>query len=411
MGKAVTCKKCGRTKDEQYFYKLANKEAMPLCKDCITMHIDNFDPDTFMWVLQEADVPWIPALWKKVMDRVVARNPRLTGKSVIGRYLSQTKLKQFEGYDFAHSKEAQEKYSEGKTKTEIEALTEFSDEQKEYMKKQLEDGEISLAQYKTLMPAQSLVEDLPELDPVTLRPIGEDKLGLGDGSGADNTLNFIQVDLPDPADDLTDDDKVYLAMKWGQYYSPAEWVHMEQKYVDMVNSFGIEDSDSLTTLKHLCKCDLKMDQALNAGDVDGFNKLARTYDLLRKSAKWTANQNKEDKQEEFNCIGKIVEFCERNGGKIPRMELDIPLDVIDKVITDLKKYNYDLIMTDPSLGQQIETYLLKRKSMDEKMEAEEKKIAEAKKEKRLEDQDYHDFNEHITQLQEKDSHLLSIEEN
>lgn len=145
--------------------------------------------------------------------------------------------------------------------------------------------------------------------------------------------------------------------------------------------------------------------------IDGFNKLARTYDLLRKSAKWTANQNKEDKQEEFNCIGKIVEFCERNGGKIPRMELDIPLDVIDKVIADLKKYNYDLIMTDPSLGQQIETYLLKRKSMDEKMEAEEKKIAEAKKEKRLEDQDYHDFNEHITQLQEKDSHLLSIEEN
>jgi hypothetical protein len=33
------------------------------------MHVDNFDPDTFLWILKELDVPWVPYFWNKIRDR------------------------------------------------------------------------------------------------------------------------------------------------------------------------------------------------------------------------------------------------------------------------------------------------------------------------------------------------------
>ena len=34
-----------------------------LCKDCLCAHINNFEPDTFLWILQKMDVPYIPWEW------------------------------------------------------------------------------------------------------------------------------------------------------------------------------------------------------------------------------------------------------------------------------------------------------------------------------------------------------------
>ena len=37
--------------------------------------------------------------------------------------------------------------------------------------------------------------------------------------------NFLkESDLPDLAADLTDEDKKYLALKWGRLYKPSEWI-------------------------------------------------------------------------------------------------------------------------------------------------------------------------------------------
>jgi hypothetical protein len=40
-------------------------------------------------------------------------------------------------------------------------------------------------------------------------------------------------ELPDPAAALTQEDKIYLAMKWGKLYKPSEWVELEKDYVKM----------------------------------------------------------------------------------------------------------------------------------------------------------------------------------
>ena len=38
---------------------------------------------------------------------------------------------------------------------------------------------------------------------------------------------------------LTDDDVVYLRMKWGNGYKPEDWVWLERLYNDMCDSYDV----------------------------------------------------------------------------------------------------------------------------------------------------------------------------
>ena len=90
------------------------------------------------------------------------------------------------------------------------------------------------------------------------------------------------------------------------------------------------------------------------------------YDSFRKSAKFTAAQNKEAKADFVECVGQIVAYAEKMGGQIPRYEIKTPLDIVDKVISDLKEYNKSLIYEDKALARQIEDYLQHRTNMEKK---------------------------------------------
>ncbi len=95
MAEMRMCQKCGRMKNaDTQFYQYKNKEKTELCKDCLTMHIDNYDPKTFLWLLEKMDVPYVPEEWNVLRDRAAAKNPLLNGMSVFGKYLSKMKLKQ-----------------------------------------------------------------------------------------------------------------------------------------------------------------------------------------------------------------------------------------------------------------------------------------------------------------------------
>jgi hypothetical protein len=43
--------------------KYPNDGKFPICKKCMTMHVDNFDSKTYLWILKEADVPYDPEEW------------------------------------------------------------------------------------------------------------------------------------------------------------------------------------------------------------------------------------------------------------------------------------------------------------------------------------------------------------
>jgi predicted ArsR family transcriptional regulator len=69
----------------------------------MTLRVDNWDPDTYMWILQECDVPYIPEEWNKLMLSYAKDRSKVTGTTIIGRYLSKMKLAQFKQYRWQDS--------------------------------------------------------------------------------------------------------------------------------------------------------------------------------------------------------------------------------------------------------------------------------------------------------------------
>ena len=102
------CKKCNRTMAAEQFYGSNNKEKYPegkldTCKKCLTMHVNNWDPNTYLWILQECDVPYVPDEWNKLHESDGRDPSKLTGMTILGKYLSKMKLKQFKEYRFEHT--------------------------------------------------------------------------------------------------------------------------------------------------------------------------------------------------------------------------------------------------------------------------------------------------------------------
>jgi len=86
--------------NDNEFYSSNNEEKYPdgrlrQCKKCITMHVDNWNPDSYLWIMQECDVPYVPEEWNKLLATYGRDKARVTGTTILGRYLSKMKLKQF----------------------------------------------------------------------------------------------------------------------------------------------------------------------------------------------------------------------------------------------------------------------------------------------------------------------------
>jgi hypothetical protein len=197
-------------------------------------------------------------------------------------------------------------------------------------------------------------------------------------------------------------------MKWGRLYKPNEWVELEKKYTEMMQSFDIQDSDTTGTLILICKTYLKMNQAIDVGDMDGFQKLSRVYDSLRKSAKFTAAQNKEDKNDFVDSVGELVTMCEKEGF-IPRYVTDIPQDKVDVTLKDMNNYVKKLVTQDLGFGQQIEDSIKKLQIQKEMRESDDGFDFEDD-EKPLETQDYEEFFDQIQEQKEKDLKIFTEEE-
>ena len=226
--------------------------------------------------------------------------------------------------------------------------------------------------------------------------------GVGPNNAYDEN-NFLSEDeMVDPAAELTKEDKLYLAMKWGRLYRPNEWVELEKKYNEMMNSFDIQDSDTTGTLILICKTYLKMNQAIDSGDMDGYQKLARVYDSLRKSAKFTAAQNKDQKGDYVDSIGELVAMCEKNGF-IPRYATDIPQDKVDATLKDMNNYVKKLVTQDLGFGQQIEDAL-------RKIEIQRQMNEQGDMDIELEDEELQDFYEDVEEQKVKDMEVIMGEE-
>lgn len=323
------CKKCGKTMDDTQFYTSKNLEKYPpdgkmdICKKCLTMHVDNWDPETYKWILQEIDVPYIKEEWNGLLERYGKDPKKVTGLTIIGRYLSKMKLKQWNKYTWADTKTL-EKDSIDKKVLNMKAQGFTEDEIQEQLS------------IDRTPPKPKELEDVqaPVGTPEYEDPEEDDDFG----------------------DQLTEEDKLVLRLKWGRGYSWEERVRMEQLYNDMMSSYDIQGAGHKDTLIMVCKASLKANQLIDAGDIDGFQKMQKAYDSLMKSGKFTAAQNKGESGEFVDSIGELVALCEREGF-IPRYYTEGPQDKVDRTLQDLQQYTHTLVTEEMNLGNMIEASL------------------------------------------------------
>lgn len=384
------CEKCQKTMDEGQFYTYKDGRKTELCKKCLTMHMNAFDESTFLWALEKMDVPYIPAEWGVLRDKAYEKDPKkFNTAAIFGKYLSKMKLNQWNKYNWEDGPrliaEAQQKAEENQRTQE---------EKNAFYREKYEAGEIGEAEYKTLTTAPSKYTT----DPMLTNPyLGPDN--------PFNENNFMSEDeLPRPGDQLTQENKVYLAMKWGRLYTPDQWVSLEKTYAEMMASFDIQDADTTNTLILICKTNLKMNECIDNGDIEGYQKLSKVSEGLRKSAKFTAAQNKEAKGDFVDSIGELVRICEKDGF-IPRFATDIPQDKVDITLKDMQGYLHKLVTQDLGFGQQIEDSL-KKIMIQKEMNA----AADQEYNPELEDEDFQAFYEEQEKQKEMDADLLTSEE-
>ena len=369
MAETAYCEKCNKTMSVDKFYKLKDGTPARLCKQCLTMHIDNFDPETFVWILELLDLPYVPEEWNKKRDAAFAKDPgKMTGMSVLGKYISVMKLKQWKDYGWADTERIQNEQAE-KARAYQEKHPELVDRAQE-LKEKYEAGQISEAQYKTLISTETQKEEM-ETNPSYIAAL----MNSANGGiyGVPQGQQFMQEEeLPDPAADLTQEDKVYLAMKWGRYWQPNEWIELEQTYNEYMESFDVQDADTRNNILLICQTYLKMKQALQSGDYSSYGQLNRAYESLRKTAKLTAAQNKEAKENFVDCIGNMVVLCEKEGF-IPRYDTSSPQDKIDKALQDMNNFTQTFAKQNLGLSQQIEMYLKRIEIQNQQSQEEDEK--------------------------------------
>jgi len=345
----------------------------------MTMHIDNYDPETYLWLLQKMDVPFIKEEWNTLRDRAYAKNPHtMNGMSVFGKYLSKMKLKQWQDYTWEDSEKLQaEKDLKMKHAQDIGEITPAGE-----LKRLFEEGKITEAEF------------------LTLSEESDAKPPAASGFYPTNNPGFEEIDFIDIAAELTPEDKMELAMKWGRLYTPTQWVMLEKMYVEYVESFDVQGADRESTLKMICKTSLKMDEAIDCNDIETYLKLSRVYEPLRKSGKFTEAQNKEGNKDLIDSVGELVALCEKEGGFIPRLETEFDQDIIDKTIQDMNKYTYNLVTKDMGLDEQIQNHLKKMELQAQMEETEEEQLNEDLsiediEQSVLDDVDFQDFYEEI----------------
>ena len=367
------CKKCNRTMSADQFYGSTNLEKYPegkldTCKKCISMHVDNWKPETYIWILQECDVPYVPDEWSKLLESYARDPSKVTGMTILGRYLSKMKLKQYKEYRWK----------------DTEFLQELADNKLEQaMKRQgYSAAEITMAQEqkRIIIPEEGFKEPVYETAPVV-----EDY--FAQQAGGDD-MEF----------DLTEEEKTYLRLKWGKAYKVEEWIKLEQLYEEMMSSYDVQGAGHIDTLKLVCKTSLKANQLIDMGDIEGFQKMSKVYDSLMKSGKFTAAQNKAESGEFVDAIGQLVEICEKEGF-IPRYYIDKPNDKVDETLADMKSYTKTLVYEELNLGNLIEQSI--KTMMNEENKEEDEDIEEELTLEELDSLKDEDFEEHGDFLEEE----------
>lgn len=299
------CNKCVRELGEDNFYLDKTGSHMETCKKCITMHVNVNEPSTIYHILERVNIPFIPSEWENLVNRYAGDPRKNKGTSIVGRYISKMKLAQYAGNVWDDTPRFLEEHN-----NRLKTLKKLEDERRE--------------QYST----------------ATGKPPTEIEDTEGNVFDFGSTMTRIQRDN--------------MISKWGRLYKEEEWLQLEEFYNKMHETYDIQGASHEDYLKMICKTSLKMNQAIDTGDIDGFSKLSKNYDAMMRSAKFTAVQNKPEENNFISSIGEMVRLCESEGF-VPRFHTEESRDVVDLTLNDITNYLNRLVKTELNLGSLIES--------------------------------------------------------
>lgn len=255
-------------------------------------------------------------------------------------------------YDKYYSKEAQERKQKKKEEKERKRLIQ------ERVEKEFAEEEARAAEKEK---DEEPSEDLLDYE-AALAAEGIEVHSKNDVQKFLDTLNQDRALTQEKriSDSLTEDDVNMLSVKWGSDYRPSEWLRLEEMYRKYTNEFEM-NVDREEVLKMMCKTSLKMDQALDEGNIADYTKLQSAFDALRKSGKFTEAQNKDKQDKYLDSVGELVAAVEKQGGIIPQFDykFETTQDKVDFTLKDMQSYTYNLVRNEMGLGNLIETYIQK----------------------------------------------------
>ena len=319
----IFCPCCRKTLDVKNFFKTNRIDKhpsgyLPECKTCVSMTIDDTDPSTFLSLLKEIDIPYMPTVWREL---VVKKDPK--AGSIIGKYVSKARLNQYKRYRWADTQSLVDK----ETDSLLEALRQTSENESE---------------------AEKQVEAI-----MNFTDISSQKAPMNVDDGPSMSAGMYQLIGLTPETSkyhLTQKEIDELKVTWGRDYSEDDYMALEQQFHDMQSSYVINDPIAISNAKIICKMTLKMNKFLDIDDVESVSKISRQLDLFIKSANLAPVQQK-DRQSSTFAISQLAFMIEKEGGFIPQWDTSEPMDNIDMILKDMQDYTNSLVLGESNINE------------------------------------------------------------
>lgn len=282
------------------------------------MTIDDTDPSTFLPILKEINVPYIPSAWRELLVKKDPKSP-----SIIGKYVSKMRLNQYKRYSWADSEELTKK----ETEALLEAVRQKTDNESEAQ------SEVDNMLNFTDIPSQKApmnVDDSPSMSAGMYQLIGL--------TPETSKYHLTQKEIDE------------LKVTWGRDYSEDDYMALEQQFHDMQSSYVINDPIAISNAKIICKMTLKMNKFLDIDDVESVSKISRQLDLFIKSANLAPVQQK-DRQSSTFAISQLAFMIEKEGGFIPQWDTSEPMDNIDMILKDMQDYTNSLVLGESNINE------------------------------------------------------------
>ena len=319
------CLTCKKTLSEREFFKTGRKDKypagiLPHCKTCVTMGVSDSDPTTFLPILKEIDIPYMPGEWRALLAKKDAR-----GASILGKYVSKMRLNQYKKYSWVDT----ERLVASESESILAALRQETDSESEAEEK-----------FEAMMSMQDIAES-------------HARQNAGSAAVPDNMMSLYGLTPQTSKYNLTQEEINELKLTWGDDYTEDQYLQLEQLFTDMRTAYVIHDPIAISNAKMISKMTVKMNKFLDIDDVESASKMSRQLDLFIKTANLAPVQQKDRQQTTFS-ISQMAFLVEREGGFIPTFYMEKPNDKIDQLLRDMENYTQMLVTGESQLGSMIE---------------------------------------------------------